>query len=60
MLLKVTRIVEPQKIDSAQQKQLSEALAQMVGEEQFTAYLASLKSKAKISLNKDAFEKKER
>ena len=60
MLLKVTRLVEPQKIDSAQQKQLSEALAQMVGEEQFTAYLASLKSKAKISLNKDAFEKKER
>jgi peptidyl-prolyl cis-trans isomerase D len=60
MVLKVTRVVEPEKVDTAQQKQLSEALSQLVGEEQFTAYLASLKSKAKISLNKDAFEKRER
>jgi peptidyl-prolyl cis-trans isomerase D len=60
MLLRVSRVVNPDKTDTAQQKQLSEALSQMVGEEQFTAYVASLKSKAKISLNKDAFEKKER
>jgi peptidyl-prolyl cis-trans isomerase D len=56
-LLRVTRIVEPQKIDTAQQKQLSESLAQIVGEEQFAVYLASLKAKAKVSLNKEQFEK---
>ena len=31
MLLRVSRIVEPQKIDTAQQKQLAEGLAQIVG-----------------------------
>jgi peptidyl-prolyl cis-trans isomerase D len=58
MLLKVTRVVEPSKIDTAQQKQLGEALAQLIGEEQFNAYIASLKSKAKVSLNKERFEKR--
>ncbi|MGZ8202641.1 MAG: SurA N-terminal domain-containing protein, partial [Burkholderiales bacterium] len=57
MLLKVTRVVEPQKVDVAQQKQLAEALSQMVGEEHFAAYVASLKSKAKVSINKEKFEK---
>ena len=57
MLLRVSRIVEPQKIDTAQQKQLAESLAQIVGEEQFLVYLSSLKSKAKVSLNKEQFEK---
>jgi peptidyl-prolyl cis-trans isomerase D len=57
MLLRVSRVVEPQKIDTAQQKQLSESLAQIVGEEQFNVYLASLKSKAKVSLNKEQFDK---
>ncbi len=57
MLLRVTRVVEPQKVDPAQQKQLSESLAQIVGEEQFSVYLASLKSKAKVSLNKQQFDK---
>ena len=57
MLLRVSRIVEPQKIDTAHQKQLSESLSQIVGEEQFAVYLASLKSKAKVSLNKEQFEK---
>jgi peptidyl-prolyl cis-trans isomerase D len=57
MLLRISRIVEPQKVDTAQQKQISESLAQIVGEEQFSVYLASLKAKAKVSLNKDQFEK---
>jgi peptidyl-prolyl cis-trans isomerase D len=60
MLLRVTRVVEPKKIDTAQQKQLSESLAQIVGEEQFTIYLGSLKSRAKVSLNKAQFEKADR
>lgn len=60
MLLRVTRVVEPKKVDTAQQKQLSESLAQIVGEEQFTIYLGSLKSRAKVSLNKAQFEKTDR
>jgi peptidyl-prolyl cis-trans isomerase D len=60
MLLRITRVMQPQKTDTAQQKQLSESLAQIVGEEQFVVYLSSLKSKAKVSLNKEQFEKSER
>ena len=59
MLLRVTRVVEPEKVDSAQQKALSEGLAQVAGEEQFGAYLSSLKQKAKIKLNKDQLERKQ-
>ena len=59
MLLRVTRVVEPEKVDSAQQKALSEGLAQVAGEEQFGAYLSSLKQKAKIKLNKEQLERKQ-
>lgn len=57
MLLKVTRVIEPEKIDRAQQKSLSEGLAQVLGEEQFTAYVTSLKQKADVSLNKELIER---
>ncbi len=57
MLLKIVRVEEPKKVDPAQQKSLSEGLAQITGEEQFNAYMASLKQKAKIKLDKDQFEK---
>jgi peptidyl-prolyl cis-trans isomerase D len=59
VLLKVTRIVDPQKTDRAQAKSLADGLAQVVGEEQFNAYLVSLKAKAKVKLEKDQFEKKQ-
>ena len=58
MLLRVSKIVETDKVDRAGQKSLAEGLAQVMGEEQFTAYLASLKGKAKIKLDKEQFEKK--
>jgi peptidyl-prolyl cis-trans isomerase D len=58
VLLKVTRVVEPEKIDRAQQKSLGEGLAQVLGEEQFAAYIASLKQKAKVEINKEQFEKR--
>ena len=60
LLLKVTRVVEPEKIDRAQQKSLGEGLAQVLGEEQFAAYVASLKQKAKVQINKEHFEKRDR
>ena len=59
VLLKVSRVVEPEKTDRAQAKSLNEGLAQVVGEEQFNAYLASLKAKAKVKIDKEQFEKKQ-
>ena len=57
MLMKITRVVEPEKIDRTQQNSLSDGLAQMLGEEQFGAYIASLKQKQKVRINKERFEK---
>jgi peptidyl-prolyl cis-trans isomerase D len=59
VLLRVSRVVDPDKSDRAQAKSLNEGLAQVVGEEQFNAYLASLKGKAKVKLDKEQFEKKQ-
>jgi peptidyl-prolyl cis-trans isomerase D len=59
VLLKISRVVEPEKIDRAQQNSLSQGLAQLAGEEQFTSYLESLKQKTKVSINKEAVERKQ-
>lgn len=59
LLIRVTRVMDPQKVDRAQQKSVGEALAQMIGEEHFAAYISSLKQTAKVSLNKEQFEKKQ-
>jgi len=58
MLLRVSKVVEPEKVDRAQQKALGEGLAQVVGEEHFGAYISSLKQKAEISINKAQIERK--
>ena len=50
MLLRVSRIVQTEKADTAQQKQLAEGVAQLVGEEEFNAYVASLKEKGKVRI----------
>jgi peptidyl-prolyl cis-trans isomerase D len=57
MLLKVSRVIDPEKVDRARQKSLSDGVAQVTGEEQFAAYIESLKRKAKVTLNKEQFEK---
>jgi peptidyl-prolyl cis-trans isomerase D len=57
MLMKITRVVEPEKIDRTQQNALSQGLAQLLGEEQLGAYIASLKQKQKVKINKEKFEK---
>ncbi|MDB5865574.1 MAG: peptidylprolyl isomerase [Betaproteobacteria bacterium] len=59
LLLKVMRVVNPEKTDRAQAKSMADGLAQVLGEEQFNAYLASLKGKAKVKLEKDQIEKKQ-
>ena len=58
VLLKVSRIVEPEKTDRAQAKSLNDGLAQVMGEELFNAYLTSLKAKANVKIDKEQFEKK--
>ncbi|HYC47729.1 MAG TPA: SurA N-terminal domain-containing protein [Burkholderiales bacterium] len=57
-LLKVTRVIDPEKIDRAQQNSLSEGVAQLLGEEHFAAYVESLKKKSKVRINKEQFERK--
>ena len=59
LLLRISKVVEPEKVDRAQQKSLGEGLAQVVGEEHFAAYLTSLKQKANVSLNKAQIERKQ-
>jgi peptidyl-prolyl cis-trans isomerase D len=59
ILLRISKVVEPTTIDKAQQNSLSEALSRMLGEEQFAAYLESLKEKTKVRINKDAIEKRQ-
>ena len=59
VLLRVTKVVDSDKTDRAQAKALNEGLAQVVGEEQFNAYLASLKQKAKVKIEKEQIEKKQ-
>jgi peptidyl-prolyl cis-trans isomerase D len=59
LLLKITRAIDPDKIDRAQQKSLSEGLAEVLGQEQFSAFVESLKQKAKVSINKAQLEKKQ-
>jgi peptidyl-prolyl cis-trans isomerase D len=57
-LIRVTRVVEVEKIAPDRQKALAEGLRQMLGQEEMLAYIASLKQKAEIKVSKDLLEKK--
>ncbi|MBM3341323.1 MAG: peptidylprolyl isomerase [Betaproteobacteria bacterium] len=52
-LIRITRTVEPEKIDVEKEKGLAQMLAQAQGQEQNAAFLASLKQNAKINIRKD-------
>ena len=60
VLLKITRVVESEGVDVARRKAASEELRQLVGQEEFDAYVASLKRGADINVKKERLEKKER
>jgi len=60
VLLKITRVVDTEGVDVARRKAASEELRQMLGQEEFDAYVASLKLRADIKVQKDRLEKKER
>ena len=60
MLFKIIRVQEPDRIDEAKRKELTEQLRQLVAQEQFAAYLASLRQKTEVKINYEQLEKKER
>jgi peptidyl-prolyl cis-trans isomerase D len=60
VLLKITRVQEPDRIDEAQRKDLTEQLRQLVARDRFSAYLASLRQKTEVKINREQLEKKER
>jgi len=60
VLLKITRVVEAEGVDAARLKAAREELRQMLGQEEFDAYVTSLKLGADIKVQKERLEKKER
>ena len=57
-LIRVSRTVEPAKIDAEKVKALAQAVQQAQGQEQNAAFLASVKQKADIRFNKDQLSEK--
>jgi len=57
-LLKITRIQESDETDEAKRKELTEQLRRLVAQEQFNAYLASLRQKGDVKINQELLEKK--
>ena len=60
-LVRITRAIEPEKLDAEKEKNLAQAMQQAAGQEQFAAYLASLKQKGDVKIRKEQLvEKKEK
>lgn len=60
IVFKISRVIEAPQADPAKVKSFSENLQQLVAQESFTAYLASLKRGTEIKIKKENLEKKER
>ena len=60
VLFKIASVQEADRIDEAERKNLTEQLRQLVAQEKFSAYLASLKQQTEVQINQDKLEKKER
>ncbi|MCI3951381.1 MAG: peptidylprolyl isomerase [Burkholderiales bacterium] len=58
-LIRVSRVVEPEKIDSERRKQVAEALRRLRGQEAMLAYVESLKQKNAVRISKELIRKKE-
>lgn len=57
-LLKVSRVVEAEKATPEKQKAVADALRQMIGQEEMSAYVASLRKKSDVKISKELLEKK--
>jgi peptidyl-prolyl cis-trans isomerase D len=58
VLVKITRIVDTDTFDAAKRKAAADELRQLVAQEELNAYVASLKSKADVKVQRDRLEKK--
>ena len=58
-LIRVSRVVEQEKVDAERRKQVAEALRQLRGQESMLAYVESLKQKEAVKISKELIEKKE-
>jgi peptidyl-prolyl cis-trans isomerase D len=59
-LLKITEVAQTEKIDENQLKALKEQYANIMAQEDFSAYLSSLRSRYKIDINRSLLESRER
>ncbi|MBM3358444.1 MAG: peptidylprolyl isomerase [Betaproteobacteria bacterium] len=55
-LVRMTRVVEPSTIPGEKRDAFVQALRQLRGQEEFGAYVASLKKKAEVTIRKEQFE----
>ena len=60
LVIKVNRVVEQGSVDDAKKKSYAERLRQLLMQENYAAYVASLKQKADIAIKKEQLEKVEK
>jgi peptidyl-prolyl cis-trans isomerase D len=58
-LIRVSKVVEAEKIEPERRKQITEALRQLRGQEAMLAYVESLKRKEPVRISKELVEKKQ-
>ena len=58
-LIRVTRVVDVDKVTPEQEKAYVEGLREVLGQEEMLAFVASLKQKAGIKINKEGLDKKQ-
>jgi peptidyl-prolyl cis-trans isomerase D len=60
MLYKIVKASQPEKADEKQRKVLQQEYSTIVAQEDFAAYLAALRTRYKVEINKTALESKDR
>jgi len=60
VLYKIMTVSHPEKVDDNRRKALQGEYSTILGQEDFAAYLAGLRLRYKIDINKSALESKER
>jgi hypothetical protein len=56
VIYRISRVKDLASVDPAQKKALARQLAQMAGQEQFQAYLASLRSRTDVKIDRKKLE----
>jgi peptidyl-prolyl cis-trans isomerase D len=59
VVLKITRVVEPEKVAVDKQKSLAQSIEQASSQAELTAYVADLRKKADVKIKQDLLEKKQ-